>query len=127
MVKISEAVMAKRGRPAKSTEDRIEAFAEDLGRLLGAARAKADHWLGQRQAISKSLIDIRDTASKLLAQLGHQAEAIARRRGRPRKEETNYVPAPVSRKKRRKMSPAARAKISAAQKKRWAKVKKAAQ
>jgi hypothetical protein len=119
--------MAKRGRPAKSTEHRIEAFAEDLGRLLGAARAKADNWLGQRQAISKSLIDIRDTASKLLTQLGHQAEAISRRRGRPRKEEIKYAPAPVSRKKRRKMSPAARAKISAAQKKRWAKVKQGAE
>ena len=118
--------MAKRGRPAgsrKFTEDKIEAFAEDLGRLLGTARAKADNWLSQRQQIKKHLTDIRDTASHLLTQLGEQAQAVVTRRGRPRKEKIKNAPQPISRKKRRKMSAKARAAISAAQKARWAQVR----
>jgi hypothetical protein len=116
--------MAKRRASTQTptTETKIEAFAEDLGRLLGTARAKADNWLGQRQQIAKHLTDIRDTASHLLTQLGDQAKKI---RGRQPKPAIQYAPAPISRKKRRKMSAKARAAISAAQKARWAKVKKA--
>src|SRR6476659_5363960 len=99
--------MAK--RPATSTEAKVEAFAEDLGRLLGTARAKADSWLSQRQAIAKELEQIRDAATKLLTDLGHTAE---RQVGRW-----------VIRRARRKMSAKARALISAAQRARWAKVK----
>ena|SRR6185503_9917851 len=115
--------MAKRPDTVSATEHRIEEFAEDLGRLLGTARAKAEGWLGQRQQISKHLTDIRDTASKLLTDLGHEAQRVVRRRrslgvlkrgpGRP-KGSTNQP------RKRRTMSAAARAKISAAQKARWA-------
>jgi hypothetical protein len=54
-------------------EQSIEGFAEDLGRLLGTARARADNWLGQRQNIAKQLTDIRDTASDLLTRLGGAA------------------------------------------------------
>src|SRR5690349_16663232 len=68
--------MAKRRRRTRAAssgrsvaEHRIEAFADDLGRLLGTARAKAEGWLGQREAIAKHLADIRDTATGLLAQL----------------------------------------------------------
>lgn len=107
--------MAKRGsgnvRKSRSTEDRIEAFAEDLGRLLGTARAKADSWLSQRQEIAKHLTDIRDTAGQLLNQLGQQAQAVVKRQRRRQKGEI------------RKMSAKARAAISAAQKARWAKAK----
>ena len=39
----------------KSAEEKIEEFAEDLGRLLGSARAKAEGWIGQRRAITKHL------------------------------------------------------------------------
>jgi hypothetical protein len=47
--------MAKRasGESATSTEHKIEELGEDLGRLLGTARAKAEGWLGQRQEIVK--------------------------------------------------------------------------
>jgi hypothetical protein len=103
-----------------TTETRIEAFAEDLGRLLGTARAKADNWLSQRQQIAKHLTDIRDTASHLLTQLGDEAKKVRRGKSTP---EIHYAPAPISRKKRRKMSAKARAAISAAQKARWAKQK----
>jgi hypothetical protein len=109
---------------AAQQETKLEEFAEDLGRLLGTARGKAENWLNQRQAIVKNLTDLRDTASKLLADLGHQAqEAVTvRRRGRPRKDEVVGViqPQPLSRKRKRRMSPEARKRISDAQKARWA-------
>ena len=99
------------------TEHKIEEFAEDIGRLLGTAQAKAEGWLGQRQQIAKTLTGIRDTASDLLRQLAgggaRMAAAVRRGAGRPK----------GSGRKRRKMSKEARAKISAAQKKRWARQK----
>jgi hypothetical protein len=119
MAKKSAQVRGPQASGSKSAEDKIEAFAEDLGRLLGTARAKADNWLGQRQQIAKHLTDIRDTATHLLSQLGEQANRI---RGKA-KPDVQYAPAPISRKKRRKMSAKARAAISAAQKARWAKQK----
>src|SRR3984893_11480572 len=79
--------MAKwaRGERVKSTEHKIEEFAEDLGGLLGTARAKAEGWLGRRQEIVKHLSEIRDTATKLLSDLGQHAQEVVhrRRRGRP--------------------------------------------
>jgi hypothetical protein len=117
-------------RTAPSSGHRIEAFAEDLGRILGNARSKADSWLGQRQAIVKQLTQLRDEASKLLTQLGAGAERIIRR-GRPAGSRNVAKRGPgrpkgSGRRGRRKMSAAARAKISAAQKLRWAKQKAAA-
>jgi hypothetical protein len=102
------------------SEHALEGFAEDLGRLLGAARGRADRWLEQRQTIAKNLEQIRDTASSLLTQLGQQAKAVA---GRGRTKPV-YAPAPVSRRKRRKMSAKARKAISDAQKARWARQKR---
>jgi hypothetical protein len=97
----------------------MEAFAEDLGRLLGTARAKADSWISQREQIAKQLADIRDTASSLLSELGQQARSAiggARTAGRGSATEP-------PRRRRRKMSAAARAKIAAAQRLRWARQK----
>lgn len=98
------------------TEHKIEDFADDLGRLLGTAQSKAQGWLGQRKQIAATLEGIRDTASSLLSELGHRAERVVRR-GRPK---AHLAAPPKAKRKRRKMSAAARAKISAAQKKRWA-------
>ena len=116
--------MAKRtsNESNKVLSPKVEAFAEDLGRLLGTAQARAQNWLGQRQQIVKHLTGIRDTASKLLTDLGHQAERAARR-GRPAKAAMAFAPAPQSKRKRRKLSAAARKRISDAQKKRWAALK----
>jgi hypothetical protein len=105
-----------------STSHRIEEFAEDLGKLLGTARAKAEGWLSQRQSIVKQLTQLRDEATKLLNDLGHEAEKVMRR---GRRAKIDYAPAPRSKKPRRRMSAKARAAISAAQKKRWAKQKAA--
>ena len=65
--------MATSKRNIVAAEHKIEEFAEDLGRMLGHARTKAEGWLGQRRQIVKSLTELRDEASKLLGQLGHDA------------------------------------------------------
>src|SRR5262245_59894050 len=115
-------------------DSKLEDFAEELGRLLGTAEAKAKGWLSQREQIAKTLAGIRDTANSLLNQLGERATGVARvvqrgRRGRPpglgkrgpgRPKLSGKKP---GRPKRWKMSAKARAAISAAQKKRWAKVR----
>ena len=110
-----------------TTDSKIEDFAEELGRLLGTAEAKARGWLGQREQIAKTLEGIRDTASRLLNDLGHQA-ARAVRRGRPARKRGPGRPkatANAAPPKRRTMSAKARAAISAAQKARWAKLQAA--
>jgi hypothetical protein len=131
--------MAKAQDGSESTtataEQKIEEFAEDLGTLLGNAKNKAEGWLGQRKYIAEHLTGIRDTAAGLLAQLGLGAgerPAARPQRGRPRTRAgavatANPVPpavtAPEARKPRT-MSAEARARISAAQKKRWARMRK---
>jgi hypothetical protein len=122
--------MAKRHGTIAATEHRIEDFAEDLGKMLGHARSKAEGWLGQRDAIVKNLTQLRDEATKLLAQLGHDASTAAQRgvrilRGRRPASRALVIDklreVPV--RKRRTMSAAARKRISEAQKARWAKQK----
>jgi hypothetical protein len=106
-------------------ESKIDDFAEELGKLLGHARAKAEGWLGQRTQIAKSLEGIRDTASKLLTDLGHQAQRIARKGQLAVTKRGPGKSAGPNARKRRKMSAKARAAISAAQKARWAKLRAA--
>jgi hypothetical protein len=138
--------MAKRAKKVESggsVEGAIGGFAEDLGRILGQARNKADSWLGQRQAIVKQLTELRDEASSLLNQLGHQAAAAGQRGrrvadsfvagyqkrgpGQPKGSKNRKGIIIIGgKRKRRRMSKEARAKISAAQKRRWAKQKAAA-
>ena len=121
--------MAKKSATVVASDHKIEDFAADLGKMLGHARSKAEGWLGQRATIVKNLTALRDEATKLLTDLGHDA-AVAGRRGR--KAVSNGVagfkqgpgrPA-GSRKavvrKKRTMSAQARKAISDAQKKRWA-------
>jgi hypothetical protein len=124
--------MAKRAKGVESggsVEGAIGGFAEDLGRIFGQARNKADSWLGQRQAIVKQLTQLRDEASSLLKQLGDQAAAAGRR---GRRVADSFVAGYQKRgpgrpkgsgKKKRTMSAKARAAISRAQKARWAKQK----
>lgn len=54
-------------------------FAEDLGRFLGTTQARAETWMKQREAIAEQLVHVRDTASRLLGEIG---EAVVRTRGR---------------------------------------------
>jgi len=123
--------MAKRGKPV--AERGVERFAEELGRLLGVAQAKADDWLGQRKAIAKTLEGIRDTADRLLQQLGH-ADRSVQRRGRAAGPGGLSSPLDISAasegsessRTRRVMSAEARDRIRQAQHKRWAKHRAAA-
>ena len=126
--------MAKKrspGAPAAAdgaSESKIVEFTEDLGRLLGTARAKAEDWLGQRKAILDHLTGLRDTANGLIQQLGGGAPSpfsVPRRRGRPPGSGTKKKVAAKSGRKKRTMSAEARARIGAAQRKRWAKQKAA--
>jgi hypothetical protein len=128
--------MAKRQGTIAAAEHKIADFAEDLGKMLGQARNKAEGWLGQRDAIVKNLTQLRDEATKLLSQLGHEAETVVRR-GRPAAARgvrilrsgaessvgllVNKLRGTAPVRKRRKMSAAARERISEAQKARWAK------
>lgn len=132
--------MAKQQAVTESTietaEHKIEEFAEDLGKLLGSARSKAEGWLGQRKHITDYLTGIRDTATGLLAQLGIADGGGARPKAARGQRRTKagalavgtVAPASVAAtdgRKPRTMSAEARARISAAQKKRWAKLRKA--
>jgi hypothetical protein len=122
-------VVAKSGGHRRSAT--IEQFAEDLDRVLGRARAKAEGWLGERRSITKHLEAIRETASGLLAQLtGHAAAAGAGRRSGRQAASAGAAhrgpgrPAGAARRKRT-ISPEGRARIAAAQKARWAKISSA--
>jgi hypothetical protein len=53
-------------------EQRVVAFAEQLGTLVGTVQAKTQGWL-DREAMGKELTRIRDGASQLLDQLSPQA------------------------------------------------------
>jgi len=109
-----------------AAEAKLEGFAEDLGKLLGQAKNKAESWLGQRKSIAEQLTNLRDTANQLLSQL---SAGGGRQTGRPQKpvaDDGSSSVAVTRKSKKRTMSAEARAKISAAQKARWAKQKKVA-
>jgi len=101
---------------------KLEEFAEDVGRLLGTTKAKADQWMSQRQNIVATLTKLRDEATRLLADMGHEAQSMVTRKGDGSNPvEGVFLPQPGQR--RRRLSKAARAAISAAQKARWARTK----
>jgi hypothetical protein len=95
-------------------------FAEDLGRILGTAQARASAWLSQRQQISKQLTQVRDMADQLLREITGSGSRAATRGRRPAAVAANE-PQPVGR--RRRISAAARRKMSEAAKRRWAAIK----
>ena len=116
--------MAK--RTSNNLGDTIEGFAEDLGRLLGTARARAEGWVSQRDNLAQQLTAIRDTATELLGQLtGSTAREARAERRRARKAPGMRATASGA-SPRRKLSAKARKAISDAQKRRWAKLRKEA-
>jgi ElaB/YqjD/DUF883 family membrane-anchored ribosome-binding protein len=109
--------MAKRGRPRKNKLDKV---AVGIGRTLGRAAIRLAAWRQQGDEIAAEIYRVVETGNKMLSELGHSAGAGGRA---VRKAVTE-----VRKSGRRpgfKMSAEARAKISAAQKKRWAKTKSA--
>lgn len=49
-------------------EQRVIAFAEQLGRIAGTVKAKTEGWM-DREALNKQIASVRDSASELLDQL----------------------------------------------------------
>jgi hypothetical protein len=49
-------------------EQRVVAFAEQLGRMVGTVQAKAEGWM-DREALNKQVASVRDSAAELLEQL----------------------------------------------------------
>jgi hypothetical protein len=108
--------MAKQRRQLAGTTPTTVRVAENVGSALGKVMAKVDAWLAQRQEIAREL---REVADRLMA--GENpfgpavttpsmlAEEVVKREGAP------------GLKRRRTMSPEARARIAAAQRARWAK------
>jgi hypothetical protein len=95
---------------ADQMEQRVVAFAEQLGRIAGTFHAKAEGWL-DREALTKQIARVRDSATALLEQLGagptnapKRAPAATPVRGRTKGRSGGAVDAPG--KKHRKPLPA---------------------
>lgn len=58
-----------RGAPVSEIERKLMSAAEELGTWLGAAERKTTEFVAQQPAITDTLTRIRDTASRLLAQI----------------------------------------------------------
>lgn len=129
--------MARKGpritRQSERTTKAVVDFAEDLGRLLGTAQAKASNWLNQRKNVIDELTQLRDTANQLLRDLtgGESSLASGTRGRRGRRAAANGASggaastATPGRAGRRKMSAAARKAVSKRMRKYWAERRKA--
>ena len=93
---------------ADAMEQRVMAFAEQLGRIVGTIQAKADGWL-DGETLPKQVATIRDEATRLLDQLtggakkatkkAKAAAAAARRAGKGRSGGVVDAPGKKHRKK----------------------------
>ena len=95
---------------ADEMEPRVVAFAEQLGRMAGTFQAKAEGWL-DREALTKQIASVRDSAAELLEQLAAGATKGSKRHpvataalGRTKGRSGGVVDAPG--KKHRKPMPA---------------------
>ena len=55
--------------PVSEIERKLMSAAEELGTWLGTAERKTTEFLGQQKTIADQLVRIRDTATRLLAQI----------------------------------------------------------
>src|SRR4051812_10074422 len=94
-----------------AAEAKLESFAVDLGKLLGQAQKKAERWLGQRNAIAEQLTNLRDTADRLLSQLGAGGGRPAWTSTEPVADDGSSSVAVTRKGKKRTMSAEARARI----------------
>ena len=84
---------------------------------MGHLAAKYDSWLKQRDELASEVQDYVVAGQKMLADLGQTADLRVR--------QTRKQAARIQQKVKRTFSPAARAKLRASAKKRWAAAKKA--
>jgi hypothetical protein len=86
-------------RNDETLEQRVLAFAEQLGRLAGTVHARAEGWM-DREALAKQIASVRDGAAALLEQLAAAAKpsttvpATAGAPGRARGRSGGVVDAP---------------------------------
>ena len=67
---------------ADAMEQRVVAFAEQLGRIAGTVQAKAEGWM-DRDTLNKQIASVRDGAADLLEQLaGRRDEGLEEEPGR---------------------------------------------
>lgn len=69
--KTSTAAAPNTSNPADAqdpVEQRVVAFAEQLGRMVGTVQGKAEGWM-DRDALNKQITSVRDSAAALLEQL----------------------------------------------------------
>jgi len=71
------------GSTAESMEQRVLAFAEQIGRIYGTVQAKAEGWL-DREKLNAEIESIRDSATDLLAQIGAKKPAAGKSAGQAR-------------------------------------------
>jgi hypothetical protein len=64
------------GTTADAMEQRVVAFAEQLGRIVGTVQAKTEGWM-DRDALTKQLTGVRDSAAELLERLKTTATKAA--------------------------------------------------
>ena len=60
-------------------EQRVVAFAEQLGRIVGTVQAKAEGWM-DRDALNKQIASVRDSAAQLLEHLAGGVTKVAKRK-----------------------------------------------
>lgn len=63
---------------AGTMEQRVSAFAEQLGRIAGTFQAKAEGWM-DRDALTKQIASVRDGAAELLEQLAGSVTKASQR------------------------------------------------
>ena len=68
----TKAAIASGATTSDAMEQRVVAFAEQLGRIAGTVQAKADGWM-DREALKKQIASVRDGAADLLEQLANRA------------------------------------------------------
>lgn len=59
---------------ADSMEQRLVAFAEQLGRMVGTIQAKAEGWM-DHETLNQQIVSVRDGAARLLEQLADATKA----------------------------------------------------
>jgi hypothetical protein len=90
---------ASGGTTADAIEQRVVAFAEQLGRIAGTLQAKAEGWM-DRETLNTQIAGVRDGAADLLKQLAAGATkaskkkpAAAAARGEPKRRSGGVVDA----------------------------------
>ena len=93
-------ISASDAATADAMEQRVVAFAEQLGRIAGTVQAKAEGWM-DRETLNKQIASVRDGAANLLEQLAGSATkastkkpANAAARGESKRRSGGVVDAP---------------------------------